>query len=120
MGMLQGARTNIQRRLIPCLSKTTPDGRIRPVARVRATTPPETARTEIWAMRPTMRDALRRRHHLTIGDGVHVHRAYDIPVAFKSTGFASPVPLFGPVAMAAYGTPRAGGNAGWTYHVRPR
>ena len=60
-------------------------------------------------MRPTMRDALRRRHHLTIGDGVHVHRAYDIPVAFKSTGFASPVPLFGPVAMAAYGTPRAGG-----------
>ena len=101
MGMLQGARANIQRRLIPCFSKTTPDGRIRPVARVRATTPPETARTEI-------RDAFGKRHHLTIGDGVHVHRAYDIPVAFKSTDFASPVPPFGPVAMAAYGTPTGG------------
>ncbi len=56
-------------------------------------------------MRPTMRDALRKRHHLTIGDGVHVHRTYDIPVAFKSTGLASPVPPFGLMTMATYGTP---------------
>ena len=105
MGMLQGARTNILRCLIPCLSKTTPTRRIQSVARVRATTTPETSRTEIWAMRPTMRDALRKRHHLTIGDGVHVHRTYDIPVAFKSTGLASPVPPFGLMTMATYGTP---------------
>jgi hypothetical protein len=52
-----------------------------------------------------MRDAFGKRHHLTIGDGVHVHRAYDIPVAFKSTGFASPVPPFRLMTMAAYGTP---------------
>ena len=68
------------------------------MARVRATTTPETSRTEI-------RDAFGKRHHLTIGDGVHVHRAYDIPVAFKSTGLASPVPPFGLMTMAAYGTP---------------
>ena len=32
-------------------------------------------------------------------------RAYDVPVAYKSTGFASPVPPSGLVTMAAYGTP---------------
>ncbi|KIE57708.1 hypothetical protein A946_11790 [Methylacidiphilum kamchatkense Kam1] len=42
---------------------------------------------------------------MTEGDGVHVYSAHDIPVAFKSTGFASPDPPFGLVAMAAYGTP---------------
>ena len=36
---------------------------------------------------------------------MHVDCAYDIPVAFESTGFASPVPPFGLMAMAAYGTP---------------
>ena len=97
MGMLQGARANIPRCLIPCLGKTTPARRIRTVARVRATTTPETSRT--W-----IRDAFGKRHHLTIGDGVHVHRAYDIPVAFKSTDFASPVPPFRLMTMAAYGT----------------
>ena len=51
-----------------------------------------------------MRDAFGKRHHLTVGDEVHVHRAYDIPVAFKSTGLASPVPPFGLMTMAAYGT----------------
>ena len=56
-------------------------------------------------MRPTMRDAFGKRHHLTVGDGVHIDRAYDIPVAFKSTGLASPVPPFGLMTMATYGTP---------------
>lgn len=98
MGMLQGARTNILRRLIPCFGKTTPTRRIRSVARVRATTPPETSRTVI-------RDAFGKRHHLTVGDRVHVDRAYDVPVAYKSTGLASPVPPSGLVTMAAYGTP---------------
>ena len=36
---------------------------------------------------------------------MHVHRTYDIPVAFKSTGLASPVPPFGLMTMATYGTP---------------
>ena len=36
---------------------------------------------------------------------MHVHRAHDIPVTFKSTGFASPVPPLGLMTMAAYGTP---------------
>ena len=98
MGMLQGARTHILRRLISCFRKTTPDGRIRPVARARATTPPETSRTVI-------RDAFRKRHHLAVGDRVHIHRAYDIPVAFKATGLAPPVSPFGLVTVAAYGTP---------------
>lgn len=78
MGLLQRARTYILRRLIPCFGKTTPTGRIQSVARARATTPPETSRTEI-------RDALWKRHHLTIGDRMHIHRAHDVPVAFKAT-----------------------------------
>ncbi len=66
--MLQRARTNLLRCLIPCFGKTTPAGRIPPVARVRATTPPEASRTVI-------RDALGKRHHLTIGDRVQKNPA---------------------------------------------
>ena len=57
-----------------------------------------------------MRDARWKRHHLTVGDGVHVHRAHDVPVACKTTGWAPPVPPSGLMAMAAYGTP-AGGSS---------
>ena len=47
---------------------------------------------------------------------MHIDRAHDVPVAYKPTGFASPVPPFGLVTMAAYGTPplRAAMPAGCT------
>ena len=55
-----------------------------------------------------IRDALGKRHHLTVSDRVHVDRAYDVPVAFESTGFASPISPSGLMTMAAYGAPAGG------------
>lgn len=51
------------------------------------------------------RDAFGKRHHIAVGNRVHIDRAYDIPVTLKATGITSPVPPFGLVTMAAYGTP---------------
>ena len=100
MGRLQGARTNILGRWIPCFGQTTPDGRIRPVTRARATTPPRPQRS--WTV---IRDALRKRHHLTKRRRVHVDPADDIPAAFKATGLAPRVPPLGLVTVAVYRTP---------------
>ena len=55
-----------------------------------------------------------KRHHLTIGDRVHIDRAYDIPVAFEATGLC--IASFAPWAYDD-GHIR---DTGWTYHVHPR
>ena len=100
MGRLQGARTNILGRWIPCFGQTTPDGRIRPVTRARATTPPRPQSS--WTV---IRDAVWKRHHLTKRRRVHVDPADDIPAAFKATGLAPRVPPLGLVTVAVYRTP---------------
>ena len=100
MGRLQGARTNALRRLIPCFGQTTPEVRIRPVARARATTSPRPQRS--WTV---IRDAVWKRHHLTKRRRVHVDPADDIPAAFKATGLAPRVPPLGLVTVAVYRTP---------------
>ncbi len=65
-------------------------------AYVQATTPPRPQRS--WTV---IRDALRKRHHLTKRPRVPIHRADDTPVAFKATGLAPRVSPFGLVTVAA-------------------
>ncbi len=80
--------------LIPRFSQTTSaiDWR---KARARATTTPEIPRAQI-------RDAVRKRHHLTQRQRVHVDPADHIPVALEATFRAPPVPPFGLVARHAF------------------